>query len=213
MINVYIADDHPIIREGLKTLVNGEPDMRISGEAASSVELLERISSSKADVLVLDLNMPEHPGLETLQKVRASMPKLHVLILTINPVDYLAVRTLRSGAAGYITKEAASEELLRAIRKVASGGRYVSSDLAEHLAGVLDLTADNPPHESLSDREYEVFLMIAGGKTGAEIADALGISPSTVNTYRIRLMDKMGMSSSLELMHYAVSNGLIKSPK
>lgn len=208
MIRVFIADDHPLIREGLRRLLAAEPDLAVAGEVASGTELLEGLARVEADVLVMDMNMPGRPGMETLADVRARRPDLTVLILTMHPEDYLAVRTLRAGAAGYITKDSAPEELLRAIRKVAGGGRYISPGVAERLADAMDLTIDRPPHEGLSDREYEVLILIARGRTSAEIAETLAVSPATVSTYRSRVMEKMGMSTVTELMHYAISRGL-----
>jgi len=211
MIRVFIADDHALIREGLKRLLQSEPDLEIVGESVSSDDLMGLIPTMEADVILLDISMPGRPVLEVIQDIRTLRPTLRILILTAHPEDFVAIRLLRAGVSGYVTKETASEELLKAIRKAAAGGKYVSSQLADRLAEALDETTDKLPHETLSDREYQVLLMIAQGKTGPEIAGVLGISPATVNTYRARLMEKMGLSSTSELMSYAISHGLTGS--
>ncbi|MCC6397594.1 MAG: response regulator transcription factor [Bacteroidetes bacterium] len=211
MIRVFIADDHALIREGLKRLLQSEPDLELAGESVTADDLMGLVPTMNADVLLLDLSMPGRPVLEVIQDIRALRPLLRILILTAHPEDFVAIRMLRAGASGYVTKETASEELLKAIRKAAAGGRYVSSHLADRLAEALDETTDKLPHEMLSDREYQVLLLIAQGKTGPEIAGVLGISPATVNTYRARLMEKMGVSSTSELMSYAIGHGLTGS--
>jgi len=211
VIRVFIADDHALIREGLKRLLQSEPDLELAGESVTADDLMGLVPTMNADVLLLDLSMPGRPVLEVIQDIRALRPSLRILILTAHPEDFVAIRMLRAGASGYVTKETASEELLKAIRKATAGGRYVSSHLADRLAEALDETTDKLPHEVLSDREYQVLLLIAQGKTGPEIAGVLGISPATVNTYRARLMEKMGVSSTSELMSYAIGHGLTGS--
>ena len=213
MIRVVIADDHELIREGVKNLLLGETDIAVVGEVARSDEVLRAAEKTGADVLILDLHMPGRPGFELLKDIRSLKPELRVLVLTMHPEDSLAVRVLRAGASGYLTKESASEELLRAIRRVAGGGRYISSTLAERLAAALDQTSGKQPHELLSDREYQVFILLAGGKVVPEIAQSLALSSSTISTYRSRILEKMGMSTNAELMHYAISNNLTRPAK
>ncbi len=210
MIRVFIADDHVLIREGLRQLLRDQVDLTVEGEAETTATMIDEVSRIRPDILIMDLTMPGKPGLEVLQDLRLLCPRMRVLVLTMHPEDSLAVRALRAGAAGYITKDAVAEELLRAIRKVAAGGKYVSATLAERLADALDVTSEKPPHETLSDREFQVFILIAKGKSIAEIAAALAISPATVNTYRARLLDKMHVSSNVELIHYALRNTLIE---
>ncbi len=209
MINVLIADDHALIREGLKKIIKSEPDMTLVGEASNAHELYDQLRKVDGTILLLDISMPGESGLDALKELRLKHPKLPVLILSVHPEQRFAVRALRAGASGYITKESAVEELVQAIRKIVGGGKYVSLSLAEQLATELE-TGSRPPHELLSDREYQVMCMIAAGKKSSEIAEELSVSLSTVNTYRNRIFEKMKMQSNVELTRYALENELIE---
>ena len=209
MIRVIIADDHPVVRHGIKRILEDEADILVVGEAASAQELLQKIDSTACDVLVLDINMPGRDGLDTLADLRRAYPKLAVLMLSVYPEDQFGPRVLKSGAAGYMNKEAAPDQLVQAIRKVCSGGKYISPALAEKIAG--DLAADNqlPPHERLSYREYQVMRMIASGKTVGEIARELCLSEKTISTHRARILEKMEMKTNAQLTYYAIHNDLV----
>lgn len=209
MINIQIADDHALIREGLKKILKNEPDMTLVGEAGNAIELMDQLKRNNASIVLLDISMPGESGLEALKELRRQYPRLPVLILSVHPEQRFAVRALRGGAAGYITKESAVEELVQAIRRIVGGGKYVSLSLAEQLASELD-SGGRPPHETLSDREYQVMCMIAAGKKSSEIAEELSVSLSTVNTYRNRIFEKMKMQSNVELTRYAIENQLIE---
>ncbi len=209
LVDVIIADDHLLIREGLKKLLAGEADLKLVAEARDAEEVLDVVERTEGDVLVLDITMPGASGLELIQRVREKKPDLGILILSMHPERLFAMRALRMGASGYISKEEAADELMNAIRKVAAGRKYISEELAEQLASKLDEEWDRPPHQSLSDRELQVFRMIAEGKTVAQIAEILYLSKSTVNTYRSRILKKMGMTSNAEVIHYAIRNNLI----
>lgn len=210
MIRILIADDHAVVREGLKRILNDTPDMTVTGEASSGQELLDLVRSQPGDVVVLDLAMPGRGGIDTLRQLKREDPELPVLILSIYPEEQYAVRALRDGASGYLTKESAPDELVGAIRKAAQGRKYVSPALAERLA--LDLEADGTelPHETLSNREYQVMLMLSSGRTVSEIADELALSVKTISTNRARLLKKMRMKTNAELTYYAVKQGLVK---
>lgn len=209
MIRILIADDHAVVREGLKRIVAENPDMEVAGEAAGGHEALDFAKRRECDIVLLDLAMPGKDGLETLKELRALRPGLPVLVLSVYPEEQYAVRLLRAGAAGYLTKESAPEELVAAIRKVSRGGRYVSETLAEQLAVLLGAGADRPPHETLSDREFRVMLMLAAGKTASQVADALCLSVKTISTYRARALRKMSMRNNAEFSFYAVKHGLL----
>ncbi len=210
MINVLIADDHALIREGLKKILNGEPDMTLVGEANNVVELFNALERLAVNIVLLDISMPGESGLDALKELRQKYPRVPVLILSIHPEQRFAVRALKAGASGYIMKQGAVEELVQAIRKVVSGGKYVSVALAEQLATELDTASGKPLHETLSDREFQVMRLIAAGKKSSEIAEELVVSLSTVNTYRSRIFEKMKMRSNVELTRYAIENGLIE---
>ncbi len=210
MINVLIADDHALIREGLKKILKNEPDMTLVGEARNVQELNDQLKRLAVDMVLLDISMPGESGLDALKELKQRNPRLPFLILSVHPEHRFAIRALKAGAAGYITKESAVEELVQAIRKIVSGGKYVSLSLAEQLATDLEAGSDRPPHETLSDREYQVMCMIASGKKSSEIAEELSISLSTVNTYRNRIFEKMKLQSNVELTRYAIENHLIE---
>lgn len=209
MIRIFIADDHPVVRRGLKQMLADEPGLAVVGEAGTAAEVLRAARSADWDLLLLDLSLPDRHGLEVLRDVRELCPRRPVLILSAHPEEQFAVRLLRAGAAGYLTKDSAAEELVRAVRKVYAGGRYVSPELAERLADALAPDADRPPHERLTDREYQVLCLIAGGQTVSEIAERLDLSVKTVSTYRARLLEKMGLHSNAALTSYAVRHGLV----
>lgn len=210
MIKILIADDHAIVREGLKQIVAEEPDLTVAGEARNAAEALELVRRQPWDVVILDITMPGRSGLEVLREMTRERPRLPVLVLSMHAEDQFAVRVLQAGAAGYITKASAPQELLAAIRKVASGGKYISPTLADKLATVIAAGSDRPPHESLSDREYEVLRGIAAGKTVSEIARQMSLSVKTISTYRARLLQKMRMKNNAELTRYAIVNRLIE---
>lgn len=208
MIKVLIADDHPIVRQGLRQILGGTTDMGVAGEAVNSQEALDQVRLGGWDVLVLDITMPGRSGFDILKELKYEQPNLPVLVLSIHAEEQLAVRVLKAGASGYLTKENAPEELVKAIRKVVSGGRYISPSLAESLAFGLDTAPGRPRHETLSDREFQVMQLMAGGKTLTEIAEELSLSAKTVSTYRTRLLEKLKLKTNAELMRYALNFGL-----
>lgn len=210
MIKVFIADDHALIREGIKKLLDPEGDVKIVGETSNPFEVIDQIKKSNCDILILDLSMPGKSGLDILKEIKIVLPKVKVLIMTMMPEDQFAKRTLKAGAYGYITKDRAAEELLLAIRKVAAGKKYVTQSLAEKLVDDLDDTSEKPLHEILSDREFQILKMMAKGQSQTNIANELSISVSTVNTYRSRIFEKLNLHSNAELIHYAFQNNLIE---
>lgn len=209
MIKILIADDHAIVREGLKQIVADTSDMIVTAEASDGHEVLALLSKNNYDVVVLDMAMPGLTGLDILKQIKRETPKLPVLILSVHPEEQYAVRSLKAGASGYLTKESAPDELITAIRKVSMGGKYIPSSLAEKLAFELEVDAEKPPHKTLSDREFQVMCMIAKGRTIKNIAEELFLSPKTVSTYRSRILEKMKMKSNEELTHYARNNHLV----
>ncbi|HYT59861.1 MAG TPA: response regulator transcription factor [Haliangiales bacterium] len=209
-MRILIADDHAVVRRGLKQILADEFKKAAFGEVGNAREALERVRKENWDAVVLDITMPGRSGLEALKEIKEAKPRLPVLVLSMHPEDQFAVRVLKSGAAGYMTKESAPEELVGAIKKVLTGGRYVSAALAEKMASYLAIDTPNPPHERLSDREFVVLRMIASGKTVSQIARELSLSVKTVSTYRMRILEKMGMASNAELTHYAIKNQLVE---
>jgi len=209
MIRILLVDDHGIVRRGLIQIVSGESDMTVVGEAQNAQDMLTFLRNQPCDVVVTDISMPGGTGLEALKELKREYPKLPVLVLSMHPEDQYGVRALKLGASGYMTKESAPEELVQAIRKVVTGGRYVSPSLAEQL--VFEVTIDNgrPPDEVLSEREHQVLCLLASGKSVTQIADELTLSVKTISTYRMRILEKMGMKNNAELMHYAIRNGLV----
>jgi DNA-binding NarL/FixJ family response regulator len=209
MIEILIADDHAIVREGLKQIVAETDDMVVADEATSGHEVLEKVRNNEYDVVILDISMPGRGGVDILKQLKSQRPNLPILILSMHPEEQYAVRVLKAGAAGYLTKESAPDELITAIRRVSLGRKYVSSSLAEKLAFDLERDTEKPYHEILSDREYQVMCMIASGKRVQEIAEELCLSVKTVSTYRSRILQKMNMKNNAELMHYAIKQGLV----
>ena len=209
MIQVLIADDHAILRRGLKEILIRELAGAVCGEAKDATEILARVQDRDWDLVILDITMPGRSGLEVLRDLKAIRPKLPVLVLSMHPEDQYARRILKAGASGYMNKEAAPEELVKAVRKVLAGGRYVSPALAEQLAVDLSHDTGQPIHDVLSDREFEVLRMLAAGKTVSQIAEELHLGVTTISTYRARILEKMNMTTTAELMHYALYNRLI----
>jgi DNA-binding NarL/FixJ family response regulator len=210
MIRALIADDHAVVRQGLRQILLETSDMVVTGEAANGPEALERARGGGYDVIVLDITMPGRSGFEVLKELRLEDPALPVLVLSMHSEEQFAVRLLKAGASGYLNKESAPEELVKAIRKVVSGGRYVSPRLAEKLAFEIDSGSDKLLHETLSDREFQVMRMMASGQTVKEIAAELALSVKTISTYRARILDKMNLHTNAELIHYAIQNQLIE---
>lgn len=210
MIRVLIIDDHPIVRTGIRSLLQGAPDIEITGEAASGEEGLSLALQQDPDVIILDISLPGMSGMEVLTSLRKPPYRAAVLVLSLHPEDRYAIRLLRAGASGYLTKGAPSETLLRAIRKVSSGGKFISPEVAERLAFNLDPDYEGPLHERLSGREMEVMRLLASGKTVTEIGHHLAISVKTVSTYRRRILEKMVMQSTADIVRYAVENKLVE---
>jgi len=210
MIKVLIADDHAVVRSGLKQILAETPDIVVAGEATNGREVLEKLEAQSWDVLVLDITMPGRSGLEILKDVKHLKPGLPVLVLSMHAEEQFATRTLKAGASGYLNKESAPEELVKAIRKVCSGGKYVSATQAERMVGELTGDVDKLPHQLLSDREYEILCLIASGKTPTQIATGLSLSVKTVSTYRARILEKMNLTTNAQLTHYAIKSGLVQ---
>lgn len=208
-IRIFIADDHPIVRQGLRRIVEEDAGMAITGEAGDAAALLAALQSTAADLVLLDVSMPGGPFLETLKELRARHPTVRVLALSVHPEDQWAVRALRAGASGYLTKDHSPDQLLEAIRRVYRGGKYVSPTLAQRLAEQLDGGAERAPHELLSDREFEVMRRLGNGLTITQIASELALSAKTVSTYRARILEKMAVESNADLVRYAARYGLI----
>src|SRR4051812_48724360 len=209
-MRILIADDHAIVRQGLKQVLAAAFKRASFGEAADSQQTLERVWKERWDVVILDLTMPGRSGLQVLTEIKRAYPKLPVLILSIHPEDQFAVRLLKAGASGYMTKETAPDELVAAIRTAMAGGRYISARLADKMASLLINDAPGAPHEALSDREFLILNLIAAGKSVSVIARELSLSVKTVSTYRGRVLEKMGMSNNAQLVHYAFQNRLVR---
>jgi two-component system invasion response regulator UvrY len=209
MIRVLIVDDHAILRRGLRALLSDAFARAEFGEASNAEQALEQLGKKQWDVALLDITLPGKSGLDLLKELKAARPRLPVLVLSVNSEDQFAVRALKAGAEGYMTKESAPEELVKAIHKILAGGRYVSPTLAEKLALSVRKDFTRTPHETLSDREHEVMCRIASGKTVTEIAGELSLSVKTISTYRARIMEKLGVRNSAEITRYAIRNGLV----
>ncbi len=210
MIRILLADDHQMFREGVRGLLDTRSDMAVVGEAGTGEEALALASELQPDVVVLDVSMPGRGGLETVSEIKRRNARIKVLMLTVHPEERFAIRSLKGGADGYMTKDNAAEELIGAIRKVFSGGKYVSPSLAENLVMSLDRDFGSPPHETLSDREFQVMRMIASAKTVSEIAGELCLSVKTISTYRSRILDKLALKNNAEIMQYAIEQNLVE---
>jgi DNA-binding NarL/FixJ family response regulator len=210
VIKLLIADDHPIVREGLKQILRDAPDIVISGEAEDGIEVLNKIKKENYDVILLDISMPRKDGIEILNEIRKEKIKPRILILSIHPEEQYGIRALKAGAYGYLTKDNVPNELISAIRKVSRGEKYISPSLAEKLVDALKVGFDKPYHEALSNREYQVMLLIASGKSMQEIAKELFLSVKTVSTYKTRILEKMKMKNTFEIIYYAIKNKLVE---
>ena len=211
MTRILLADDHDVVRQGLKQILMEAMPETAFGDASSGKEALRRASTEPWDVVVLDVSLPDRSGLDVLKELHRDLPALPILVLSMHSEEQFAVRVLRAGAAGYVTKKAAARELVTAVKKVLAGGKYVSATVAERLAVAVGVPSQSAadPHEALSDREYQVFRMLAMGKTVKEIGEELSLTPQTVSTHRSRILDKMGMTTNAELTQYAIQAGLL----
>jgi two-component system invasion response regulator UvrY len=209
-MRILIADDHAVVRQGLKQILAAEFKQAVFGEASNGQQAIDLAWKESWDVLVLDITMPGQSGLDVLKAIKKTRPKMPVLMLSMHPEDQFAVRMLKIGAAGYMTKESAPAALVGAVKKVMSGGRYISPALAEKMASYLAIDVQTLPHERLSDREFSVLRLIASGKTVTAIAKELSLSVKTISTYRTRILEKTGMLNSAELTHYAIQNQLVE---
>jgi DNA-binding NarL/FixJ family response regulator len=209
MMRLLIADDHPIVREGLKRIIAECADMTVTAEAGDSNEVLEYSKTYPTDVILLDVSMPGIGFLETLHRLKINRPDIPVLVLSVHPEDHFALRALNAGAAGYLTKHHTPDELVDAIRHVYQGKKYVTPSLAEKLATEFGSDSTKPPHEALSDREYDVLCRLATGETISDIATALMLSPKTISTYRARILEKMRLTNNADLVRYALDHALV----
>ena len=209
MIRVLVADDHTLVREGLKQILSDLPDMAVTDEASNGKEVLDKIRESDFEVVLLDISMPGQSGLDILKQIKLLRPRLPVLILSMYSEEQYAIRTIRAGAAGYLTKDSVPDELIEALRTVSLGKKYITFSLAEKLAFELNADTIRLPHEGLSDREYQVMCMIASGKAVSQIAREISLSVKTISTHRARILKKMKMKNNAELTHYAIKHGLV----
>ena len=210
MLRILIADDHPVFRRGLRQIIQETADMVVAAEAVDGREALLKARTGEYDVVLLDITMPIRNGVDVLSQLKHERPTLPVLMLSMHPEEQYAVRALRAGASGYLTKESAPEELVAAIRKVSTGGKYVSASLAERLASIVQEDGGPLPHETLSGREYQIMCLIASGKTVSEAAGELSLSVKTVSTYRARVLGKLRLKNTAELIRYATKNQLVE---
>ena len=210
MISILIADDHTVVRRGVLQILAEAPDMVATGEASTGGEVLQAVRQNDFDVVLLDIALPDISGLEILKQLRSLKPDLQVLILSMYPERQYAIRALKAGAAGYLTKESAPAELIAAIRQVSQGRKYVTQSLAEKLAAELGGEVEQEPHETLSDREYQVMCLLASGKSVTEIATELSLSIKTVSTYRTRILDKLNLENTAQIIRYALKRGLVE---
>jgi two-component system invasion response regulator UvrY len=210
MIRVLVADDHAVVRRGVVQILDEAPDLVAAGQASTGREVLQQVQENDYDVLVLDIGMPDGSGLEVLHQLRTLRPELRVLILSMYPERQYALRALKAGAAGYLTKESAPDELVAAVRRIAQGGRYITQSLAEELTAALVGEAEQPPEQILSDREFQVVCMLAEGKTVAAIASELSLSVKTISTYRARVLEKLNLSNTAEIIRYAFEHKLVE---
>jgi two-component system invasion response regulator UvrY len=209
MKKILLVDDHQIVRQGLKNLIELERDLEVTGEAASGIEALNLVRKNKYDIMVLDISMPDKNGVDTLHDLKHIAPDLPVLVLSGYAEEQYALNLMRSGCKGYLSKDADSEEIIKAIRNIASGKKYISSELAELLTNELSHPSDKQLHEMLSEREFQVFIKLAGGLSPTKIADELTISIKTVSTYRTRILEKMSLNNNADLTYYAIKYGLL----
>jgi DNA-binding NarL/FixJ family response regulator len=212
MIRIVVADDHTIVREGLKGLLAAAGDLQVVGEASDGGQVMERVRALDFDLLLLDMSMPGRSGIELIRQVRSEKPKLKILILSMHEESQYAVRAIRAGAAGYLTKESASRQLVEAIRKVAAGGAFISAEVAQQLALGAMPDAKGPPHTALSDREFQIFRMIAEGLSVSDIAARLNLSVKTVSTHKANILRKMNMETQGDLIRYALTHRLVDEP-
>ena len=210
MVKIIIADDHPIVRAGMKQIISEAADLVVAAEAHDGRQLLSKIRQEQYDIVILDITMPHMDGLDVLKQLKIEKPKIPVIVLSVHPEDQYALRVLKAGASGYVTKASAPDELIKAIRKVSRGGKFISPVIAEKLVFQLDTDFKEMPHETLSDREYQVLCLLASGKTVTDIASELALSVKTVSTYRVRILEKMDMKNNAELIHYAIQNKLVE---
>ena len=212
MIRILIADDHTLMRDGLKQILATAGDMVVAGEASDGFETLDKVRSGEWDLLLLDMSMPGRSGIDLIKQIKIEKPRLPILVLSMHKESEYAVRSIRAGAAGYLCKDSASQQLLNAIRAVAAGGRFISPEVAADLAFGLILRDDRPPHTLLSDREFLIFCKLAAGDAIGEIAHRLNLSVKTVSTYKTRLLQKMQMSSVADLVRYGLEHDLLEDP-
>lgn len=210
MIKVLITDDHPIVRQGIKQVLEDCHDIEVLDEVGEGNELIKKIIDNEYDVILLDISLPGRNGLDLLKEIKSLKPKLYVLMLSMHPEEQYAIRALKLGASGYLTKASVSDELISAIRKAAQGKKYITPSLAEKLAFNIDIDSDKPLHYSLSDRELEVMCLLAQGKTLSDIANELSLSSKTISTYRERIMEKMGIKNTAGIIRYAIKNKLVE---
>ncbi|HEU4607040.1 MAG TPA: response regulator transcription factor [Chitinophagaceae bacterium] len=208
-MKILVADDHAIVRRGIKQIILEEFPFAETAEAADSEELVKKAFTGQWDVIITDLSMPGRSGLDALQQIKQQLPKVPVLILSMHPEEQYAIRVLKAGASGYISKDMAQDELVAALRRVMAGKKYITPSLAEKLATQLEHDGGGLPHETLSNREFDVLKLLAGGKSVSEIADMLSLSSTTISTYRARILEKMNMRTNAELTRYALENKLI----
>ncbi|RJP72279.1 MAG: DNA-binding response regulator [Ignavibacteriales bacterium] len=209
MHKVLICDDHAVVRQGLKQILLEDSNKFSCEEASNGREVLDMIAENKWDAVVLDISLPGMSGIEILKEIKKVRPKLPVLVLTVHSEEQFGLRTLKAGAAGYLTKDSAPEELVNALKRIMNGGKYINQQIVEILMNDVDNNSDRPPHENLSNREFEIMRLIASGKAPMQIADELALSVKTVSTYRSRLLEKMKFTTNAEITHYAITNKLV----
>lgn len=210
MIKILVVDDHAIVRDGLRRILQDTPDMVVADEASNGEEVINKVWNNHYDLVLLDISLPGRDGLDVLKQLKCTNPQIPILILSMYPEEHYAVRSLRAGASGYLTKQSSSDELIGAIRKVANGSRYITPSLAEKLAFELGGDVRKLPHEKLSDREYQVMCMFGSGKTVKEIAEILSLSIRTISTHRAHILNKMEMKNNAQLTYYAIKNALVE---
>jgi len=209
MIKVFIADDHAVVRSGIKQILSEESDIKVVGEASNTDEIMKHLYDQNWDILILDITMPGQNGLDAIMEIKQRKPDLKILILTMHSEEEVAIRALKTGASGFLNKDSVPGELIKAVKKVYEGGKYISSSIAESIALSFEKSKPNMPHEDLSDREFQIMCLIASGNSLNQIADNLSISVKTVSTYRSRILEKMNMKSNVELTHYAIRHKLV----